>query len=112
MFDDDESVLAAMRAGARGYVVKGAAPDNVVRAIAAVAARGDLRARCGEAGALGNATIASRLGLAPATVGNHVTSIFAKLQVASRAEAVVLACSAGLGGWRAHRFRTASSPGR
>ena len=27
-----------MRAGARGYVLKGAAPDDVVRAIAAVAA--------------------------------------------------------------------------
>jgi DNA-binding NarL/FixJ family response regulator len=38
MFDDDESVFAAMRAGARGYVLKGAAPDNVIRAIAAVAA--------------------------------------------------------------------------
>ena len=32
MFDDDESVFAAMRAGARGYVLKGAAPENVVRA--------------------------------------------------------------------------------
>ena len=38
MFDDDESVFAAMRAGARGYVLKGAAPDNVIRAIAAVSA--------------------------------------------------------------------------
>jgi len=38
MFDDDESVFAAMRAGAQGYVLKGAAPDNVIRAIAAVAA--------------------------------------------------------------------------
>ncbi|WP_344217672.1 response regulator transcription factor [Kribbella sancticallisti] len=37
MFDDDESVFAAMRAGARGYVLKGAAGDNVIRAIAAVA---------------------------------------------------------------------------
>ena len=38
MFDDDESVFAAMRAGALGYVLKGAAPDNMIRAIAAVAA--------------------------------------------------------------------------
>ena len=37
MFDDDESVFAAMRAGALGYVLKGAAPDNMIRAIAAVA---------------------------------------------------------------------------
>ena len=128
MFDDDESVFAAMRAGARGYVLKGAAPDNVVRAIAAVAAgeaifgpgvarralgylsrprtderlpRADRRAsaRCSTSSptGLGNATIASRLGLAPATVGNHITSIFAKLQVASRAEAIVRARSEGLG---------------
>jgi DNA-binding NarL/FixJ family response regulator len=128
MFDDDESVFAAMRAGARGYVLKGAAPDNVIRAIAAVAAgeaifgpgiasralaylsqpRTDrtafpeLTPREREvleliAAGLGNAAIAHRLGLAPATVGNHITSIFAKLQVASRAEAIIRARSAGLG---------------
>ena len=49
------------------------------------------------AGGLGNAAIAGRLGLATATVANHVSSIFAKLQVASRAEAIVRARSAGLG---------------
>ena len=38
MFDDDYSVLAAMRAGARGYVLKGAQQDEIVRAIHAVAA--------------------------------------------------------------------------
>jgi DNA-binding NarL/FixJ family response regulator len=38
MFDDDDSVLAAMRAGARGYVLKGAQQDEIVRAIQAVAA--------------------------------------------------------------------------
>jgi DNA-binding NarL/FixJ family response regulator len=38
MFDDDESVLAAMRAGARGYLVKGAAGDRIVGAVRAVAA--------------------------------------------------------------------------
>lgn len=38
MFDDDESVFAAMRAGARGYVLKGAAQEEIVRAIRAVAA--------------------------------------------------------------------------
>ncbi len=36
MFDDDDSVFAAMRAGARGYVLKGAAHPQVVRAIQAV----------------------------------------------------------------------------
>jgi DNA-binding NarL/FixJ family response regulator len=38
MLEDDTSVLAAMRAGARGYILKGAAPDEIVRAIVAVAA--------------------------------------------------------------------------
>jgi len=37
MFDDDDSVFAAMRAGARGYVLKGAQQDEIVRAIHAVA---------------------------------------------------------------------------
>jgi DNA-binding NarL/FixJ family response regulator len=128
MFDDDESVFAAMRAGARGYVLKGAAPDNVIRAIAAVAAGEaifgpgvarralaylsrphadrtafpQLTPREREvltliAAGLGNAAIAARLSLAPATVGNHITSIFAKLQVTSRAEAIIQARSAGLG---------------
>jgi DNA-binding NarL/FixJ family response regulator len=38
MFDDEDSVFAAMRAGARGYVVKGAEQDEIGRAIRAVAA--------------------------------------------------------------------------
>ena len=38
MLEDDTSVLAAMRAGARGYILKGAHPDQIVRAITAVAA--------------------------------------------------------------------------
>lgn len=128
MFDDDDSIFAAIRAGARGYVLKGASPDNVIRAIAAVAAGEAIfgagvarralaylsEPRSEQAGfpeltrrerevldliatGLGNATIARRLGLAPATVGNHITSIFAKLQVASRAEAIIRARSAGLG---------------
>ncbi|MFI5735226.1 response regulator [Kribbella sp. NPDC051587] len=38
MFEDDDSVFAAMRAGARGYLVKGAEQDEIARAIRAVAA--------------------------------------------------------------------------
>ncbi|GIH71786.1 response regulator [Sphaerimonospora thailandensis] len=38
MFEDDESVFAAMRAGAAGYLVKGAQQDEIVRAIRSVAA--------------------------------------------------------------------------
>ncbi|QNE22576.1 response regulator transcription factor [Kribbella qitaiheensis] len=38
MFEDDDSVFAAMRAGARGYLVKGAEQEDIARAIQAVAA--------------------------------------------------------------------------
>ncbi len=37
MFEDDHSVFSAIRAGARGYVLKGANPDEVLRAIRVVA---------------------------------------------------------------------------
>ncbi|MEV1179348.1 response regulator transcription factor [Nonomuraea sp. NPDC049784] len=38
MLEDDTSIFAALRAGARGYVVKGSGPDDIIRAITAVAA--------------------------------------------------------------------------
>jgi DNA-binding NarL/FixJ family response regulator len=38
MFEDDDSVFAAMRAGASGYLLKGADQDEIVRAIRAAAA--------------------------------------------------------------------------
>ena len=41
MLDEDEPVFAAMRAGARGYVVKGADTDDLLRALESVA-RGDV----------------------------------------------------------------------
>lgn len=37
MFEDDESIFSAMRAGARGYILKGADQEDVLRAIRAVA---------------------------------------------------------------------------
>ena len=37
MLEDDTSVFAAMRAGARGYILKGAAPGDILRAISTVA---------------------------------------------------------------------------
>ena len=130
MFDDDESVLAAMRAGARGYLVKGAAGDRIVGAVRAVAAGeavfgADVAARVLGAfaddrhggtvrpfptltdrereilGMIGagwsNTDIARRLVLSDKTVRNHVSNIFAKLQVADRAQAIVRAREAGLG---------------
>ena len=37
MFEEDDSVFAAMRAGARGYVLKGGDADEVVKVVSAVA---------------------------------------------------------------------------
>jgi DNA-binding NarL/FixJ family response regulator len=129
MFDDDETVLSAMRAGARGYLLKGALQDELVAAIQSVAS-GQVVIGPGVAGRLlshlnapqppdppfpqltsrereileriaqgqSNGTIAADLRLALKTVANHVSSIFAKLRVASRAEAIVRARENGLGG--------------
>ena len=47
------------------------------------------------AGGRDNAQIAARLGLSEKTVRNHITSIFAKLEVESRAQAIVMARKAG-----------------
>jgi DNA-binding NarL/FixJ family response regulator len=44
-----------------------------------------------------NADIARQLFISPKTVRNNVSSIFAKLQVADRAHAIIRARSAGLG---------------
>lgn len=51
MFDDDESVFAAMRAGALGYLLKAARPQQVVRAVRAV----------GEGEAIFSPAVAARL---------------------------------------------------
>ena len=40
MFEDDDKVHAALRAGARGYLLKGASQDEITRAISAVATGG------------------------------------------------------------------------
>ena len=128
MFDDD-SVFAAMRAGARGYLLKGAEADETVRAVRAIAngeaifspsiARRlicfftaprpttpsfpELTEREREVLALiakgyTNTAIADRLVLSSKTVRNYVSSIFGKLQVADRTEAITRARSAGLAG--------------
>ncbi len=130
MYEDDASVFSAMRAGARGYLLKGADQAEIVRAVAAVAggeaifgaavasrileffaaprpSRAEvvfpqLTAREHEvldliAAGRSNAELAETLFLSPKTVRNHVSNIFAKLQVADRAQAIVLARDAGLG---------------
>jgi len=130
MGEEDGTVLAAMRAGARGYLVKGASQDEVARAISTVHAGGlvfgaSLALRIADllsgtatpdrsafpqltereleildliAAGKNNAQIASALYLAPKTVRNNVSNILAKLQATDRAEAIIRARDAGLGG--------------
>jgi DNA-binding NarL/FixJ family response regulator len=130
MFEDDDSIFAAMRAGARGYILKGADQAELMRAVEAVAsgealynariaarvlaffkttrwdlplnAFPDLTDREREvldfvAAGRTNAEIARRCGISEKTVRNHVTSIFSKLQVTDRAQAVARARDAGFG---------------
>ena len=126
MLDDDETVLAAMRAGAQGYLLKGAGQDELARALRGVVAGEAIfgpgvaarmlqhfaESRSGPfpqltdrerqildliAGGLRNHAIAERLGLSPKTVANHISSIFSKLQVTDRSEAIVRAREQGLG---------------
>lgn len=127
MFADDDAVFAAMRAGARGYLVKGAGQDEIERAIRAVghgevilgspiAQRAaalfavrtasstfpQLTAREHEvlnllAQGLDNHAIGRRLDVNEKTVRNHVSNVFTKLQVIDRSQAIVKAREAGLG---------------
>jgi DNA-binding NarL/FixJ family response regulator len=127
MVEDDDSVFAAMRAGARGYVLKGAKQEEMLRVIRAVA-QGEalfgapiaarlmnffstprspevfpnLTEREREvltliAQGYNNADIARQLSIHIKTVRNHVSNVFGKLQVADRAEAIIRARDAGLG---------------
>ncbi|MEU6414865.1 response regulator transcription factor [Microbispora sp. NPDC046933] len=127
MFDEDTLIAEALRAGARGYLLKTAEQEELERAIRAVAA-GDAIFSSSVAGrvlkqvaaardvsvlphlsprerevldlmATGatNGAIAQRLNLSPKTVGNHISAIFLKLGVSTRGEAIVIAKDAGLG---------------
>lgn len=130
MIEADETVLAAIRAGARGYLLKGAGQEEIERAVravadgqavygAGVAERVMAFFSAGSGAAVGpfpqlsererevlrlaaegraNADIARRLFLSEKTVRNHVSSIFTKLGVTDRAQAVARARDAGLGG--------------
>jgi DNA-binding NarL/FixJ family response regulator len=129
MFDDDDSVFAAMRAGAHGYLLKGAEAAETLQAIQVVGSGEaifsptiaqrlmqyfgaprpsslsqpfpDLTQREREVLALiarvyTNQAIAEQLVISPKTVRNHISSIFSKLQVTSRLEAILRARDAGM----------------
>jgi DNA-binding NarL/FixJ family response regulator len=124
MHDEAALVRRALDAGARGYVLKGAGHGAVVRAVQAVAegdtvlsggvGRAVLEGGTGSdvpfpdltererqvlelmAGGLGNAAIAQRMHLSVKTVQNHVSNVFGKLGVSSRAEAVARARDHGV----------------
>jgi len=135
MLEDDDSLFAAMCAGARGYILKGADKAEVLKTIRAVAAgealfgpaiAGRLTAFFQNSGggvqqnephppfpdltdrerevlefiAQGesNQEIAQHLHISSKTVSNHISNIFNKLHVADRAQAIVKARQAGLGG--------------
>jgi DNA-binding NarL/FixJ family response regulator len=138
MYEDDDQVFGALKAGARGYLLKGADRGELVRAIRAVASGEaifgpgiarrlmaffaarpafeaavfpELTEREREildmvARGMSNTEITNRLVLSPKTVRNHVSNIFSKLQVADRAQAIVRAREAGLGGERGSRPRS------
>jgi DNA-binding NarL/FixJ family response regulator len=120
-FDDDESILAALRAGARGYLTKDADRGTIVQAVRGAHAGNaildpavqlrlldlagrkpaeqpgvDLTAREREVldligEGLRNGEIAQRLFISEATVKTHINNLFAKAGLRSRADAVRLA---------------------
>jgi len=110
----DEAVYQALRAGARGYLLKDIATDDILAAIRSVyegrrcippqiAARMAERIRHSDltpreidvlkliAKGFSNKQIGDRLGIAEATVKNHVVSLLGKLGVQDRTHAVTLA---------------------
>jgi DNA-binding NarL/FixJ family response regulator len=127
MLEDDDAVGQALRAGARGYLVKGAPQTEILETIRGVhAGRAVIGAATAkqlggvfavgaapvafpeltprersvlEALAAGASTsqIAERLGLTDKTVRNHLSSIFTKLRVTDRTQAVIKARTHGLG---------------
>ena len=122
-FSDREQVLAALDAGASGYLLKDAEPDELIRGIRA-AARGEApiapkaareviatrsERRSGPelsrrerevlalvADGLPNKQIALRLAISEKTVKTHLTSIFERLGVADRYQAALWAQRHGL----------------
>jgi DNA-binding NarL/FixJ family response regulator len=124
-YDDDPYVLAALQAGANGYVLKTADAAEIVRSVHAVyegksaldpaiarKVMGLVSGRRGEtaverltdrelevltlaARGYTNRAIGHQLGISDRTVQGHLARVFSKMQAASRTEAVMRAVSLG-----------------
>ncbi|MCD2186405.1 response regulator transcription factor [Actinomycetospora soli] len=125
MVEEDVSVAAALRAGARGYLLKGADEAEILAALALAVAGGTVLGPAVPVGALDHggsaagpfpelsererrvldllaagrptAGIAAELSLSTKTVRNYLSAVYAKLQVEDRYAAIALARARGLG---------------
>ena len=126
--EDEDDILAAMKAGASGYVVKGIPARDLITVVRSIAA-GEVyispslafgmlkelsRQQPGTAvdtlstrerevlelvaAGMTNAEIGTRLNLAEKTIKHYMTNVLAKLHVNSRVEAALVAQKIGLGG--------------
>ena len=124
-FDDDPYVMAVLQAGANGYVLKTASPEEIIRAVRDVHAGNsaldaeivqkivaqvssgiqelpvekltgrELEVLSLVAKGYTNKAIGVQLGISDRTVQGHLAHIFSKLQSGSRTEAVMRAVSMG-----------------
>ena len=119
-YDDDPYIRAGLDAGANGYVLKTAAPDEMVQAVRdvnegkkvldpAIRARAQTLVTIYEplsereldvlalaARGYTNKAISARLFISDRTVQGHLAHIYAKLQAGTRTEAVMRAVALGL----------------
>jgi two-component system nitrate/nitrite response regulator NarL len=125
--EDEDDLLAAMKAGASGYVLKGISARELASVVRSVSAgevyvapslafgllREMSKPRASDplaelssrerqvlelvANGLSNQEIGAKLGLAEKTIKHYMTNILTKLQVRSRVEAALLAARVGLG---------------
>ena len=123
-YDDDPYVMSALQAGANGYVLKTAAPADLIKAVMTVRAgrlaldegltqilartlspggppQAEVSPRELEvlrliAQGQSNKAIAARLDISDRTVQGHIANIFEKLSASSRTEAVMIGIRLGL----------------